>query len=99
MPRAIGHSNSFIKTLVTDAAGLGEDARLLAFDNDPPAFVLGFVSPELPFAEVAKDLRSGLDPQCQLVLMSTAGELCSGVPGGLYHPGERRDGIVLQSLS
>jgi len=99
MPRAIGHSNSFIKTLVTDAAGLGEDARLLAFDNDPPAFVLGFVSPELPFAEVAKDLRSGLDPQCQLVLMSTAGELCSGVPGGLYHPGERRDGIVLQAFS
>ena len=99
MPSALGHSNGFIKTLVTDAAGLDDVPKLLAFDAGPPAFVLGFVSPELPFAKIAEGLRSSLDPQSRLVLVSTAGELCSGVPGGLYHPGERPDGIVLQAFS
>ncbi|MCM8737882.1 ATP-binding protein [Azospirillum sp. A1-3] len=99
MPGAIGRSNRFIKTLATDAADLCDAPRLLAFDDDPPAFVLGFVSPALPFANVAEDLRSVLPRESRLVLVSTAGELCSGVPGGLYHPGDRRDGIVLQAFS
>ncbi|WP_109156323.1 MULTISPECIES: FIST N-terminal domain-containing protein [unclassified Azospirillum] len=99
MPGAIGRSNRFIRTLATDAADLCDAPRLLAFDDDPPAFVLGFVSPALPFANVAEDLRSVLPQESRLVLVSTAGELCSGVPGGLYHPGERRDGIVLQAFS
>ncbi len=99
MPGTIGRSNRFIRTLATDASDLCEAPRLLAFDDDPPAFVLGFVSPALPFANVAEDLRSVLPPQSRLVLVSTAGELCSGVPGGLYHPGDRQDGIVLQAFS
>lgn len=99
MPSSIGHSNSFIKTLVTDAAGLDDVPGLLAFDAAPPAFVLGFVSPELPFAKIAEGLRSSLDPQSRLVLVSTAGELCAGVPGGLYHPGEGQGGIVLQAFN
>ncbi|MBK1837209.1 FIST C-terminal domain-containing protein [Azospirillum sp. YIM B02556] len=99
MPSAIGCSNAFIRTLAVDAADIEALPALLAFEDDPPAFVLGFVSPELPFPEIAGRLRSVLDPGSRLVLVSTAGELCSGVPGGLYHPGERQDGIVLQAFS
>lgn len=99
MPCAIGRSNAFVRILAVDGSGFDDVPRLLAFDDGPPALVLGFVSPELPFAEIAEGLRSALDPQSKLVLVSTAGELCSGVPGGLYHPGERQDGIVLQAFS
>ncbi len=101
MPVTTGCSNDAVRTLSLDAAGIDPDTLApLAFDGTPPALILGFISPELPFGHVAQALRSALGPGTRLVLVSTAGELCSGMPGGLYHPGaDRRAGIVLQSFS
>ncbi|WP_109106754.1 FIST N-terminal domain-containing protein [Azospirillum sp. TSO35-2] len=101
MPFTTGCSSAAIRTLTLTAADLTPDAlATLAFAGDAPALVLGFVSPEVPFAEVAGSLRAALDGGTRLILVSTAGELCSGTPGGLYDPGAGdRDIIVLQAFS
>ncbi|MBF5093645.1 hypothetical protein F1643_03155 [Azospirillum sp. INR13] len=101
MPVTTGCSNAAIRTLTLTAAGLTPDALApLTFAGGTPALVLGFVSPELSFAEVAGSLRAALDAGTRLILVSTAGELCSGTPGGLYDPGAGdRDIIVLQAFS
>lgn len=72
----------------------------LAFDGVPPALVIGFVSPHLVFSDVAAAIRGNLDPDQPLVLISTAGELSSAHPGGLYGPSEDAwNNIVLESFS
>lgn len=72
----------------------------LAFGGVPPALVVGFVSPHLDFPAVAAAIRESLDADQRLVLVSTAGELCSDHPDGLYVPSEGAwDNIVLESFS
>lgn len=101
MPSADRQPVAAIRTLAIASRDISR-SRLaeLAFDGVPPALVVGFVSPHLDFPDVAAAIRGILDPDQRLVLMSTAGELCSGHPGGLYGPSEGAwDNIVLESFS
>ena len=91
-----------IRTAVTTAAGAARAAADLAAGGQPPALVVGFVSPHVDFAAAAQDVRRGLPPTTKVLVVSTAGELCAGAggeSGGLYRPtGTRWDGVVLQAF-
>lgn len=104
MPHSFGRPDIPIRTLAVTTADLGRDrlphsmARLMA-GGTAPALVVGFVSPHIDFAPVAETIRSALPDGTPLVLVSTAGELCSCRAGGLYNPtGECWDNIVLQAF-
>ncbi len=72
----------------------------LSFAGEAPALVIGFVSPHADFAAVSRATRAALPPATQVVLVSTAGELCAATGQPLYHPTDDRwDTIVLQSFS
>jgi hypothetical protein len=93
-----------IRTLrLTDRAITRDAMQGLFFGGTAPSLVVGFVSPHVDFAGVARSVRAHLPGETALVLVSTAGELCSmagGGSGGLYQPtGERWDTVVLQSFS
>jgi signal transduction histidine kinase len=79
-----------------DRSALGQ----LSFGEVPPALVLGFVSPHVDFDALASAVISGLAPRTPVVLVSTAGELCSHADQGIYHATEGAwDNVVLQSFS
>jgi hypothetical protein len=89
-----------VRTLRTRSAALSaEDLAGLQFAGKPPALVLGFVSPHLDFRSVAERVRRAIPAESRVILMTTAGELCSQ-GGRLYSPADGAwDDIVLQSFA
>lgn len=89
-----------VRTLRVTARSLAsDDLAGLHFDGTAPALVLGFVSPHLDFKSVAERVRRTLPGDCRVILMTTAGELCSQ-GSRLYGPAEGVwDDIVLQSFA
>jgi hypothetical protein len=49
----------------------------LTVDGSVPTLVVGFISPHLDFATVARQLKERLDPSTRFIAVSTAGELSS----------------------
>jgi hypothetical protein len=98
---AAGPVEAPIRSLCLPAAQIGAAALDgLGFAAGAPALVVGFVSPHVDFAATARAVRSALPPATQLVLVSTAGELCAADGQPLYRKaGDRWDSVVLQSFS
>ena len=73
----------------------------LAEVAEGPALVLGFVSADLEMDRIAKTVKNGLPQGTKVVLMTTAGELCSeGGGSSLYCPAsEGRGRVLLQAFS
>ncbi len=90
-----------IRTLSLSAAAISRDALApLTFAAGGPALVVGFVSPHVDFPAVARATKAALPPDCTLLLVSTAGELCAAPGQPLYCPtGDRWDRVVLQAFS
>ncbi|MFD1626420.1 methyl-accepting chemotaxis protein [Azospirillum griseum] len=90
-----------IRTLSLSAAAITRDALApLTFTAGGPALVVGFVSPHVDFPTVARAAKAALPPDCKLLLVSTAGELCTAPGQPLYCPtGERWDRVVFQAFS
>ncbi|SIR28358.1 FIST C domain-containing protein [Aeromonas sp. RU39B] len=69
-----------------------------------PLLILAYLSPHLDFNTLTRQLQSAISqrfPQCRLVAVSTAGELCQkpGDSSSLYcATGDRWDTLVLQSF-
>lgn len=62
-----------------------------------PVFITGYVSPDVDLGRLAQSIRLKF-PQCQVLLCSTAGELCNG-GGVMYCPADNgRDYVVLQAM-
>ncbi|WP_173012596.1 methyl-accepting chemotaxis protein [Niveispirillum sp. SYP-B3756] len=89
-----------VRTLRTRSTALSaDDLAALQFDGKAPALVLGFVSPHLDFRGIAERVRRAVAAETKLILMTTAGELCSQ-GGRLYSPADGAwDDIVLQSFA
>lgn len=84
-------------TLAELSAGRG-DAHGTGWDA--PALVLGFVSPFVDFRAAVAAIRGRFPDRTKLVVMTTAGELCSSDRGGIYVPSrEGRGDMVLQLFS
>ncbi|WP_169055132.1 methyl-accepting chemotaxis protein [Azospirillum sp. TSH100] len=98
---AAGPAEQPIRSLCLPAAQIGAAALDgLNFAAGAPALVVGFVSPHVDFAATTRAVRSALPPATQLVLVSTAGELCAAEGQPLYRKaGDRWDSVVLQSFS
>ena len=98
---AVGPAEAPIRSLCLPAAQIGATALDgLGFKAGAPALVVGFVSPHVDFAATARAVRSALPSATQLVLVSTAGELCAADGQPLYRKaGDRWDSVVLQSFS
>ncbi len=90
-----------IRTLTLSAQAISREAlAALNFTTGSPALVIGFVSPHVDFAAVARSVKAGLAPDTKLLLVSTAGELCAATGQPLYCPtGDRWDRVVLQAFS
>nr|WP_119828973.1 methyl-accepting chemotaxis protein [Azospirillum cavernae] len=90
-----------IRTLTLSAQTISrESLAALNFTTGSPALVIGFVSPHVDFAAVARSVKAGLAPDTKLLLVSTAGELCATTGQPLYCPtGDRWDRVVLQAFS
>jgi len=95
-----------IRAQTFTVANLQDSTSLRAwFAEDTPALVLGFLSPHLDFAACARAIRAALPPGCEVILTTTAGELCNrgasvDASHALYHDtGSRWDTLVLQSFS
>lgn len=72
--------------------------------EEAPQLVIGFVSPHLDFERICRAIKSALPSGTQVMLMSSAGELCNrnqqGELCGLYLPtGDRWDTVVLSKFS
>jgi hypothetical protein len=72
--------------------------------DEAPQLVIGFVSPHLEFESTCRAIKSALPSATQVVLMTSAGELCNqNQPGescDLYLPtGDRWDTVVLAKFS
>jgi hypothetical protein len=64
------------------------------------SLMIGFVSPFVDFEKLSTTLRRLLPTDTQLLLISTAGELCSNGKGSPYCSADGSwDGLVLQSFS
>lgn len=90
-----------IRSQILSAATLSPD-RLRDILGHPAgcALVVGFVSPHVDFDKVARALRAVVPSDCGLLLVSTAGELCSQGNGAPYCAAEAAwDQVVLQSFS
>ncbi|WP_395458583.1 FIST signal transduction protein [Azospirillum melinis] len=98
---AAGPVEQPIRSLCLPAGQIGAAALDgLNFADGAPALVVGFVSPHVDFAATARAVRSALPAATQLVLVSTAGELCAAEGQPLYRKaGDRWDSVVLQSFS
>lgn len=73
-------------------------------ESAAPALVMGFVSPHVDFARVARSVKDGLPAGTVLMMTTTAGELCNrdeqGGACGLYLPAsDRWDSVVLVCFS
>jgi len=71
--------------------------------SEPLALVMGFVSPHLDFAATCRQVQAALPAGTELLMTTTAGELCNsdsqGAPCALYQAaGERWDTVVLASF-
>jgi len=104
--RANAASAQPIRAQTFNSASLQDSSGLRTWlAEDTPALVMGFISPHLDFAATARLIQQGLPAGCELVLTSTAGELCnrdrsSSSSCDLYHAtGSRWDGVVLQAFS
>lgn len=72
----------------------------LDFGQGQTQLVLAFVSPNLNFADTAKQLKEAMPFAKHVVAMMTAGELGGKVEQGLYHhTDDGWDNIVLQSFA
>lgn len=72
------------------------DGRLAGLSFEP-VFMTGFVSPDVDLARLTQSIRLKF-PKCQVLLCSSAGELCNG-GGTLYCPVDTgRDHVVLQAM-
>lgn len=73
----------------------------ILFPNHDTQLIIGFISPHLDFKKIAQQLRQLIPQHVQLLLVSTAGELCSlGQQNSLYIDTPAQwDNIVLQSFS
>ncbi|MGQ9368387.1 FIST N-terminal domain-containing protein [Azospirillum sp. ST 5-10] len=104
MPDSLQPPEPAVATLALPFAALaGPDGRdrlaELAVGGRAPRLVLGYASPHLDAADVARAVRDGLPAGTPLVLVSTAGELCPGRAGGLYAAADGPwDTVVLQSF-
>lgn len=99
---AWGDSTGVIKTGVFSPESVSSASlRSISFD-EPPALVLGFVSPNVDFDDTIAKVKASVPVGAHIVMTSTAGELCnsSADQGAPYcaDDGESR-GIVLQSFS
>ncbi len=71
----------------------------LAFQDSRSALIIAFISPWLPFEQIARNLKQTLPFADQFVAIMTAGEL-SSCGQSLYHSADGQwDNIVLQSFS
>lgn len=104
------HQESEVKDLMSTRTFLGHqlsnDGALSAWlgTEEAPQLVVGFVSPHLDFERTCRTIKSALPASTQVVLMTTAGELCNrnqqGDSCGLYLPtGDRWDTVVLAKFS
>ena len=97
----LSEAASFIRTMRSPSRNLDRSTLAsLTFGKAPPALVLGFVSPHVDFEAVASTVVTGLPPRTPLVLVSTAGELCSEGGQSVYQPAEGLwDNVVLQAFA
>lgn len=92
---------TLIRTASLNAAQLTAEplARLVDFPEGC-ALVVGFVSPHVDFQAVSRGLRDGVPGDTAVLLVSTAGELCSPDGQSPYCAVDGRwDRVVLQSFS
>lgn len=95
----------YIKTVNTTESQLdGTLAKGLYFGEDAPAFILGYISPHINFNSVAQKVKSLFPNETKVILITTAGELCSfnmdEKRGMLYNDASSTwENIVLQSFS
>ncbi len=95
----------YIKTVNTTESQLdGTLAKGLYFGEDAPAFILGYISPHINFNSVAQKVKSLFPSETKVILITTAGELCSfnidEKRGMLYNDASSTwENIVLQSFS
>ena len=98
-------NNNYIKILDTNNSKLSDnELQKLYFENEAPKLVLGFVSPHINFAQVAKQIKSFFPSSTKVVLSTTAGELCTfnldQQKNCLYHDASSTwENIVLQGFS
>jgi len=95
----------YIKTVNTTESQLdGTLAKGLYFGENAPAFILGYISPHINFNSVAQKVKSLFPSETKVILITTAGELCSfnidEKRGMLYNDASSTwENIVLQSFS
>lgn len=94
-------AGGLIRTLALPSGALSAAALAPLLDHAGGcALVVGFLSPHVDFDAVARALRAALPADCELLLASTAGELCGGRAPSPYCPAEGTwDQVVLQSFS
>lgn len=98
-------NSNYIKVINTNYNNLDETViESLFFEEDSPKLILGFISPHLDFDQISRKIKSFLSDNTKLVLLTTAGELCTfnlnEKRDALYHDASTTwDNIVLQSFS
>lgn len=94
--------NSLITNIITTEREIRDRIPPELVLQNPPALVMGFVSPNVDFPAMCRRLRQILPPQTKLLLTMTAGELCSKADskGSVYCPTEENwDRIILGVFS
>ena len=98
-------NSKYIKIVDTTFNMLSDsELKGLYFNGKSPKLVLGFISPHVNFAQVAKKIKSSFPLDTKVVLSTTAGELCTfnldHKKNSLYHDASSTwENIVLQSFS
>lgn len=101
----IKNNINYVKIMNTTSSNINEHSlNELYFENKAPKLVLGFISPSLDFEKISKLIKASLPQNTQMVLSTTAGELCTfnldKKRNALYHgTDDNWDNIVLQSFS
>ena len=70
-------SHKYIRIIDTKEWKIEEDIKKLSSDDFNIKLILGFVSPHINFENTAKKIKSLLPNDVKVVLMTTAGELCT----------------------
>ena len=70
-------SHKYIRIIDTKEGKIEEDIKKLSSDDFNIKLILGFVSPHINFENTAKKIKSLLPNDVKVVLMTTAGELCT----------------------
>lgn len=98
---AANGSLSLIRTFSGPLSTLSPPALAGLFDHPGgTSLVIGFVSPHVDFDRVAQVVKGAAPTGCGVILVSTAGELCSDGKGSPYCRAEGEwDHIVVQSFS